>query len=125
MTDLDDFFDRYGRALSTIDLDGLADCYHYPSLAVSRSGCLAVTDPQQTRQFFAANGARYHDRGIRAVRIGDLQPAYASEDLWVGLAVLHNLDADGQEVGVEHNAYQLVRTPAGWRIAVTTPLDAA
>jgi len=125
MSDIDEFFDHYAAALSAIDLDALARCYHYPSLAVSRSGSLAITDPGMTRDFFAANGPRYHERGIRSVSISGLEPAYDEDGLWVGLAVLHNRDAEGREVGVEHNAYQLVRTADGWRIAVTTPLDAA
>jgi hypothetical protein len=131
MDDMDDrtssvttFFDRYARALSAIDLDRLADCYHYPSLAVSRLGCLAITDPEQTRQFFAANGPRYHQRGIRSVRIVPRPASYHKDGLWVGLADLENIDADGNLVDVEHNAYQLVRDDTSWRIAVTTPLDA-
>ncbi|HLV04537.1 hypothetical protein [uncultured Georgenia sp.] len=119
------FFDRYATALSRIDLDTLAACYHYPALAVTRLGCQVITDPEATRQFFAANGRRYHDRGIMAVRIVNLRPSYAEDGLWVGLADLENLAADGTVVGVEHNAYQLVHSDRdGWRIAVTTPLDA-
>ena len=54
-----------------------------------------------------------------------LESAYDEDGLWAGLAVLHNRDAEGREVDVEHSAYQLVRSVDGWRIAVTTPLDAA
>jgi hypothetical protein len=124
-----EFFDRYAVALSAVDLDALAGCYHYPSLAVSRFGCLAITDPEQTRQFFAQNSAGYRRRGIAAVRIGNLSPSHDHDGLWVGLAELENRDADGSPVDgpdrLEHNAYQLVRGSDGrWRIAVTTPLDA-
>lgn len=118
------FLDRYARALSEIDLDALADCYHYPALAVTRRGCQAVSDPAQTREFFAANGAAYKARGIDAVRITNPRPAYDEDGLWVGLADLENLDADGRHVGTKHNAYQLLRGADGrWRIVVTTPLD--
>ncbi len=123
-TDVDSLLSTYAAALSAIDVDTLADCYHYPSLAVTRLGCQAILEPQQTRDFFAANGRRYHDQGIVAVRITNLRPSYHADGLWVGLADLQNLDAAGNPVSVEHNAYQLVRTADGWKIAVTTPLDA-
>lgn len=119
------FFDRYATALSASDLDVLAECYHYPSLAVSRNGCLAITDPAQTRAFFAQNGAAYRARGIEAVRIVNPRASYDEDGLWVGLADLENLDAGGAHVSTEHNAYQLVQDGSGrWEIAVTTPLDA-
>jgi ketosteroid isomerase-like protein len=118
------FLDRYARALSEIDLDALADCYHYPALAVTRLGCQAITDPAQTREFFAANGAAYKARGIESVRITRPRASYDEDGLWVGLADLENLDGEGRHVGTEHNAYQLLRGGDGrWRIAVTTPLD--
>lgn len=124
MSDIQAFFDRYARALSEIDLDALAELYDYPALAVTRQASLAVVDPDQTRRFFAANGRRYKDQGVDAVRIVDPRPGYDERGLWVGLAVLENLDAAGAVVGVEHNAYVLVDRGAGWRIAVTSPLDA-
>ena len=37
--------------------------------------------------------------------------------------VLRHLDADGNVVDVEMNAYQLARDDEGWTIAVTTPLE--
>jgi hypothetical protein len=43
----------------------------------------------------------------------------------VGRLVLENLDAAGEPVGRERNAYQVVTLEDGTRrIAVTTPLDA-
>ncbi|MBP8921006.1 MAG: hypothetical protein KBG85_14965 [Micropruina sp.] len=116
-------FDTYAQALSAIDLDTLADCYSYPALALTRQGRQAVTAPDQTRAFFAANGPRYLARGIVGVRIANLRAAYDSDGLWIGLADLQNLDADGAVVDVELNAYQLIRDQQGWTIAVTTPLE--
>ena len=128
-TDTDDetvagFFDRYATALSAVDLDALAECYAYPSLAVSRAGTLAISEPDQTRAFFGENAERYTTAGITGVRIRNLRPAYDHDGLWVGLADLENLDSDGQHVGTELNAYQLVLRDGRWAIAVTTPLDA-
>ena len=119
-----DFFERYATALSAVDLDGLAECYAYPSLAVSRAGTLAITEPDATRAFFHENAKRYASAGITGVRIRHLRPAYDHEGLWVGLADLENLDSDRQHVGTELNAYELTFRDGRWAIAVTSPLDA-
>jgi hypothetical protein len=50
---IEDFFAKYTRYLSTGDIEGLANCYNYPALAVTAMGCLAITEPQQSRDFFS------------------------------------------------------------------------
>ena len=120
-----DFFARYTGYLTEGDLDGLADIYSYPSLAVSPQGILAITDAEQTRAFFAAGREFYHGRQIMAVRAADIVTDIEVGSIWVGHLVLENLDADGNLVDRERNAYQVVTGPDGIRrIAVTTPLDA-
>lgn len=119
-----DFFDDYARALSTVDLDALAECYVYPSLAVARAGTQAITDADMTRAFFEQNAKRYASAGISSVRIRNLRPAYFEDGIWFGLADLENFDDGGQQVGTELNAYQLVLRDGRWAIAVTSPLDA-
>lgn len=127
MTDdetIDAFFARYTGYLSDGDLEGLAAIYHYPALAVSGAGCLAITDPQQTRDFFARGQDFYRSQGIQAVRARDLVTDAEAPGLWVGRLLLENLDADGSPVGVERNAYQVLTADDGdRRIVVTTPLD--
>jgi ketosteroid isomerase-like protein len=121
---IEDFFDRYTGYLSSGDIDALADIYHYPALAVSPRGCLAVTDPQQTRDFFSQGRQFYRSRGIQGVRAKDIVTDIEGNGIWVGHLLLENLDADGRPVGVERNAYQIVLDADGAsRIAVTTPLD--
>ncbi|WP_089251183.1 hypothetical protein [Rhodococcoides kyotonense] len=121
---IDDFFARYTGYLSDGDISGLADIYNYPALAVSPRGCLAVTDPQQTRDFFTQGQQFYRSRGIHAVRAKDIVTDIEVGGIWVGHLVLENLDAAGEPVGVERNAYQVVIDAGGRRrIAVTTPLD--
>ena len=123
-TNVTAFFEAYARALSENDLDALADCYHYPSLAVTRLGCQAIDSPDTTRDFFAQNARAYHERDIHAVRIARVRATYDQDGLWVGFADLENVSDAAGLVGVEHNAYQLVLVDEHWRIAVTTPLDA-
>ena len=120
-----DFFARYTGYLTAGDLDGLADIYHYPALAVSPAGVLSITDPAQTRAFFAQGREFYHTRQIMAVHARDIVTDAEVPNLWVGRLVLENLDGEGRPVGQERNAYQVVTVADGTRrIAVTTPIDA-
>jgi hypothetical protein len=122
---IEDFFARYTRYLTAGDIDGLADIYHYPSLAVTAMGCLAITDPQQSRDFFSRGQQFYRSRGIQGVRARDIVTDVEVPGIWVGRLVLENLDKSGAAVGLERNAYQVVSAADGTRrIAVSTPLDA-
>ncbi len=124
MESIESFFDRYTGYLSDGDIDGLADIYNYPALAVSPRGCMAVTEPQQTRDFFTQGQQFYRSRGIQSVRARDIVTDAEAAGIWVGHLLLENFDGDGHSVGVERNAYQVVTDNDGARrIAVTTPLD--
>jgi hypothetical protein len=121
-----DFFARYTRYLSAGNIDGLADIYNYPALAVSAGQCLAITDPKQTREFFTQGQEFYRSRDIHGVRARDIVTEIEGTNVWVGHLILENLDAAGKAVSQERNAYQVVTLPDGTRrIAVSTPLDAA
>ena len=122
---IEDFFARYTGYLTAGDLEGLAAIYHYPSLAVTAMGCLAITDPQQSRDFFSQGQHFYRSRGIQGVRARDIVTDVEVPGIWVGRLVLENLDDSGAAVGLERNAYQVVNAADGTRrIAVSTPLDA-
>ncbi|MET0866340.1 MAG: hypothetical protein ABWZ98_18555 [Nakamurella sp.] len=120
-----DFFARYTGYLTSGDIDGLAEIYHYPALAVTAMGCQAITDPQQTRDFFTQGQSFYRARNIQGVRATDIVTDVEVPGIWVGRLVLENLDEVGRPVSKERNAYQVVTGPdGGRRIAVSTPLDA-
>jgi hypothetical protein len=122
---IEEFFARYTRYLTAGDIEGLAAIYNYPSLAVTAMGCLAITDPQQSRDFFSQGQRYYRNRGIQGVRARDIVTDIEVPGIWVGRLILENLDDSGEAAGVEHNAYQVVTAADGThRIAVSTPLDA-
>jgi hypothetical protein len=122
---IEDFFSRYTGYLTAGDIEGLVNIYNYPALAVTAMGCLAVTEPQQSREFFSQGQQFYRAQGIQGVRARDVMTDVEVPGIWVGRVVLENLDASGSAVGVENNAYQVVTGPDGSRrIAVSTPLDA-
>jgi hypothetical protein len=122
---IENFIARYTGYLTAGDIEGLAAVYNYPSLAVTAMGCLAITDPQQSRDFFTQGQHFYRSRGIQAVRATDIVTDIEVPGIWVGRLVLENLDDNGARVGLERNAYQVVTAEDGTRrIAVSTPLDA-
>jgi hypothetical protein len=122
---IEDFFARYTGYLTTGDIEGLAAIYNYPSLAVTAVGCLAITDPQQSRDFFTQGQEFYRSRGIQGVRAREIVTDVEVPGIWVGRLVLENLDGNGKPAGLERNAYQVVTAADGTRrIAVSTPFDA-
>jgi hypothetical protein len=122
---IEDFFARYTGYLTAGDIEALAAIYNYPSLAVTAMGCLAITDPQQSRDFFGQGQQFYRSQGIQAVRARDIMTDVEVPGIWIGRLILENLDEDEASVGIEHNAYQVVTIEDGTRrIAVSTPLDA-
>ena len=122
---IEDFFARYTGYLADGDIEGLADIYNYPALAVTAMGCLAITEPQQSRDFFRQGQDFYRSRGVQGVRARDIVTDVEVPGIWVGRLVLENLDESGLSLNREHSAYQVVTAPDGTRrIAVSTPLDA-
>jgi hypothetical protein len=85
---IEDFFARYTGYLTAGDIEGLAAIYNYPSLAVTAMGCLAITDPQQSRDFFTQGQDFYRSRGIQGVRARDLVTDVEVPGIWVGRLVL-------------------------------------
>ena len=104
----------------------MAALYNYPALAVRALGCLAITDPQQSRDFFGQGQQFYRSRGIHGVRARDIVTDVEVPGIWVGRLILENLDEQrSASRDQEHNAYQVVTIEDGTRrIAVSTPLDA-
>jgi hypothetical protein len=122
---IEDFFARYTRYLTEGNMNGLANMYNYPALAVTAMGCQAIIEPQQSLDFFSQGQQFYHSHQIHGVRARDIVTDVEVPGIWVGRLVLENLDTSGSPVGQERNAYQVVTLPDGTRrIAVTTPLDA-
>jgi hypothetical protein len=122
---IDAFFARYTGYLTAGNIDGLAEIYNYPSLAVTAMDCIAITDPQQSRDFFSQGQTFYRSRGIQGVRARDIVTDVEVPGIWIGRLVLENLDGDAAPVSTERNAYQVITASDGTRrIAVSTPLDA-
>jgi hypothetical protein len=108
-----EFFDRYAAALLARDEAAIASLYAVPSLILFPGQAVAVSDPAQTAEFFAASWGQYD--GVETIdktlSIAMAGPATA----WIDVTWAHG-DAR------EHFCYQLVERPAGLQIAVLTLL---
>jgi hypothetical protein len=62
------YFARFTGYLTAGEIYALADCYNYPALAVTARRCLAITEPQQSRDFFDHGQVFYRSREPRRGR---------------------------------------------------------
>lgn len=108
------FFDAYAAAMLARDAKAIADLYTVPALVEFPGQAVAVSEPLQTEQFFAASFAQYED--VQDVTAAVTTVATTGHSAWVEVSWSY----DGQPV--ERFMYQLVQTSDGWRIAVLTPL---
>jgi hypothetical protein len=108
-----EFFDRYAAALLARDEAGIAALYAVPSLILFPGQATAVSDAQQTEQFFAASWTQYEgvdaiDKTISVIKEGP-------GTVWADVTWSYGSAR-------EHFCYQLVERPHGWQIAVLTLL---
>src|SRR5688572_17489405 len=80
---IEDFFARYTGYLSDGNINGLAEIYNYPALAVTAMGCLAITEPQQSREFFSQGQKFYRSHNIHGVRARDIVTDVEVPGIWV------------------------------------------
>lgn len=59
-----EFLEDYGQALSNGKVDQLANMWSYPSLVVGEQMLMAVTSPDQVRNFFAQARKQHNRQGI-------------------------------------------------------------
>lgn len=116
MTDIRDqveeFFERYAAALLARDAVAVAQLYAVPGLILFPDTSIPVTDPSQTEQFFASAWEQYE--GIDAASREIVVMGEAPSSVWA--------DVTWRYAG-ERFCYQLIATPAGYEIAVLTPME--
>jgi 3-mercaptopyruvate sulfurtransferase SseA len=108
------FFDRYAAALLARDETAVAAMYAVPSLILFPGRSIAVTDARQTEEFFASAWEQYD--GVDAVERKLVIMGEAPGSVWADVTWYH----DGAER--ERFCYQLIPGPAGYQIAVLTPM---
>jgi hypothetical protein len=112
--EVEEFFGRYTDALLARDAAAVAALYAVPSLILFPGQSIAVTDAQQTEEFFASSWAQYEgvDRVDRSIAVMGEGPGA----IWADVTWTYG------SRGSEHFCYQLIATPGGTQIAVLTLL---
>ncbi|BAU96796.1 hypothetical protein N24_2534 [Corynebacterium suranareeae] len=87
-----------------------------PALIEFPEHAIAVTDSNQTEEFFAGAFGQYE--GVTVAEAVVEVVAATRHSIWADVTWNHHGGAP-----VERKMYQLVRTGDDWKIAVLTPLD--
>jgi hypothetical protein len=108
------FFDLYAAALLARDEAAMAELYAVPSLILFPGNAIAVSEPAQTRAFFASAWLQYDGVDDATPTISLMAEGPGS--VWA--EVTWRLQGRGRE----RFCYQLVEQDEGYRIAVLTLL---
>lgn len=109
------FFDDYTQALLDRDTDRMSSLYAVPALIAFPHQSIAVTDADQTRQFFDQSWGQYE--GVTTVDADVTVVAETGHAIWARVVWSH--DGEPREAFI----YQLLRDGDTWKVAVLTPLD--
>lgn len=109
------FFERYAAALLARDERAVAGMYAVPSLILFPGTSIAVSDPRQTEEFFAASWAQYD--GIDTVDHRVVVMGEGPASIWADVTWSYGGTAR------ERFCYQLVDGPDGHQIAVLTLME--
>lgn len=111
-----DFFRTYAQALLDRDSETLARLYAVPALIAFPGQCIAVSDREQTRQFFDQAAVQYD--GVTEAEPAVTVLAATAHSIWADVVWSY----DGQPR--ERFVYQLLRDgdSDAWQVGVLTPL---
>ncbi len=114
MSEAEAFFAQYATALLARDEQAIARMYAVPSLILFPGQALAVSDPQQTAEFFAANWEQYS--GVVEANPEITVMGTGPATIWADVTWSYGGSAQ------ERFCYQLVPAEHGQQIAVLTLL---
>ncbi len=123
---LEDFFVRYGEAVSAGDLKAISASYAVPAIVLSDAGSIPIATREEVEAAFDGAAQAYRAQGMVAAR----PTVFAAEALTEKLVSVDvrwdYLDEEG--LSVEQNGYRYVlrQEEAGLRICalIATPPDA-
>jgi hypothetical protein len=108
---LTDFFDRYGAALTTGDVPGIASCYALPSSVVADAYSFTFTSPAAVALSFIGAAPDYRERELVAAHAQIEDVRALSGSLAMVAVRWEFLDSAGAAVPGERYQY-LLRTTA-------------
>jgi hypothetical protein len=107
------FLDRFAKALVTGDARALATMWEVPALVASDMGMQGVSSREEVEQFFAGAKDQYNARGIVDTR-GDIRRLdWITERIALVEVRWPYIDERNREVGEESSTYALRRADDG------------
>ncbi|MGX6607830.1 hypothetical protein ACWKSP_37750 [Micromonosporaceae bacterium Da 78-11] len=116
LTDLTEFFDRYGAALTTGDVSAVARCYALPGMVVADSYSFTFTSPAAVALSFLGAAPAYREQQIVAAHAQLLDVQRISDALAMVAVEWEYLDSSGNAVPGESYRYLLRADASGPRI---------
>jgi len=116
LTDLTDFFDRYGAALTTGDVAAVARCYALPGMVVADTYSFTFTSPAAVALSLIGAAPEYREQRIVAAHAQLLDVQRISTALSMVAVQWEYLDSSGNAVPGESYRYLLRADADGPRI---------
>jgi ketosteroid isomerase-like protein len=107
--EVQEFLDRYTRALTASDVDTLVEIWETPAFVLSDEGAHPVGGDDEVRRFFAGAAEQYNSRGIVDTRADIEEVKWQTPRIAVVQVRFPWLDERGRERGDERSTYVLVR----------------
>ena len=115
------FFEQYTKAFDSIDGTRIAALYHIPTVTMRGDGSIhCLQSREELARFFQSVAETYSREGYRSGSFKNLQVIPIG-----GRSALATLQwelrrEDGNVIREWRQSYNVVRTPGGWRILVST-----
>jgi hypothetical protein len=116
LSNLTDFFDRYGAALTCGDVSAIANCYALPGMVVADSYSFTFASPAAVALSFLGAAPAYSEQQIVAAHAQLRDVQWLSDALAMVAVEWEYLDSRGNAVPGEAYRYLIRSDPAGHRI---------
>jgi hypothetical protein len=108
-----DFLDRFARAVTAGDERTIATMWETPALVLGDHEVRAVSSTDDVAAFFSGAKEQYNARGITDTRAEIIREEWVSERMVIVDVRWPYLDEHGNEVGEESSTYTLRRDDSG------------
>ena len=116
LSNLTDFFDRYGSALTRGDVTAIANCYALPGMVVADSYSFTFASPAAVALSFLGAAPAYSEQQIVAAHAQLRDVQWLSDALVLVAVEWEYLDSRGNAVPGESYRYLIRSDSAGHRI---------
>lgn len=111
--DVQDFLDRFGRALTAGDGRTIASLWEVPALVIDDAGTRAVASAKEIEAFFGGAKEQYNEQGITDTRAEIVTLDWLTDRIVQVQVRWPYLDDNNDEHGEERSTYTLRRDDSG------------